>query len=105
MKLGLEQLKWNDRVTTQARKLGWSAYDQITANKRTADPSLILTRGPRLLVVWLRTGRRRPDRQPPVERFPGAEVHVWYPDDWPRVLGALVASPAPVNGPHGDGAA
>ncbi|MFJ4867779.1 hypothetical protein [Streptomyces sp. NPDC088757] len=94
MKLGPEQSAWNDRVTTQARKLGWTAYGQTAANTRTADPSLILVRGPRILVVWLRTGRRRPDRQPPVERFPGAEVHVWYPDDWPRVLGTLVTTQA-----------
>ncbi|MFE1344717.1 hypothetical protein [Streptomyces sp. NPDC058757] len=91
MRLGLEQLAWNDRVITQARKLGWTAYGQVGANKRPADPALILTRGPRILVVWLRTGRRRSDRQPPVERFPDAEVYVWYPDDWARVLGALTA--------------
>ncbi|MFE5296406.1 hypothetical protein [Streptomyces sp. NPDC056632] len=95
MRLGPEQFAWNDRVTTQARQLGWTAYAQTSTNNRTADPALMLVRGPQLLVVWLRTGRRRPDRQPDVDRFPGAETHVWYPDDWPNVIGALVARPAP----------
>lgn len=95
MKLGLAQLEWNDRVTTQARKLGWQAYTQIGANSRPADPSLILTRGPRVLLVYLRTGRRLADRQPPVERFPdGMETACWYPEDWPRVLGALAGGQA-----------
>ncbi|MFD9519317.1 hypothetical protein [Streptomyces sp. NPDC059979] len=95
MKLGLAQLEWNDRVTTQARKLGWQAYTQISANSRPGDPSLILTSGPRVLLVYLRTGRRLADRQPPVERFPGAmETACWYPEDWPRVLGALVGGQA-----------
>lgn len=99
MKLGLEQLQWNERVTTQARTLGWMAYTQIGANSRPADPSLILTRGPRVLLVYLRTGRRRADRQPPVERFPeGIETHVFYPEDWPRVLGALTGDRAPGAG-------
>lgn len=99
MKLGLAQLQWNDRVTTQARKLGWQAYTQITANSRPGDPSVILTRGPRVLLVYLRTGRRLVDRQPPLERFPeGIETHVFYPEDWPRVLGALITDRAPGAG-------
>ncbi|MFF4448928.1 hypothetical protein [Streptomyces sp. NPDC001502] len=90
MKLALAQLEWNDRVITQARKLGWQAYLQVGVNSRPGDPSLILTNGPRVLLVWLRTGRRRGDRQPPVERFPdGMETACWWPEDWPRVLGAL----------------
>lgn len=96
MKLGLEQLQWNDRVITQARSLGWMAYTQIGPNSRPGDPSLILTRGPRVLLAYLRTGRRRADRQPPLERFPeGIETACWYPEDWPRVLGALTADRAP----------
>ncbi|GHH38205.1 hypothetical protein [Streptomyces candidus] len=90
MKLGIAQLEWNDRVTRKAQSRGWQVYDQITANKRTADPSLILTKNDRVLLVWLRTGRRRADAQPPVERFPeGIETAVWYPSDWPFVLSAL----------------
>ncbi|MGW2438750.1 hypothetical protein ACWCY1_18710 [Streptomyces goshikiensis] len=99
MKLGLAQLQWDDRVTAQARSLGWQVYPQSGANSRPADPSLILTRGPRVLLVYLRTGRRRADRQPPVERFPeGIETACWYPDDWPQVLGVLAGGQAPGAG-------
>ncbi|WCD86383.1 hypothetical protein KPP03845_102729 [Streptomyces xanthophaeus] len=96
MKLGLAQIQWNVRVTDQARALGWQVYPQSGgANSRPADPSLILTRGPRVLLVYLRTGRRRADRQPPVERFPdGIETTCWYPEDWPQVLGALAGGQA-----------
>ncbi|WP_053680302.1 hypothetical protein [Streptomyces sp. WM4235] len=95
MKLGLAQLQWNTRVTDHARSLGWMAYTQIGPNSRPEDPSLILTRGPRVVLVYLRTGRRRADRQPPVERFPDGMVTVcWYPEDWPQVLGVLAGGQA-----------
>ncbi|GAA2407361.1 hypothetical protein GCM10010420_39320 [Streptomyces glaucosporus] len=98
MILGPEQIKWNERVISQARRHGWQVYEQARRNKRAFDPGLLLVRGDRILAVWLRTGRRREDRQPDTDRFPAAvERYVWYPADWPHVVSALLIDP-------GDGA-
>lgn len=94
MLLNQTQFDWNDRVTRKAHELGFQVYEQATRNKRVADPSLLLIKGPRIIAVWLRTGRRREDRQPPTDRFPPAvERYVWYPPDWAQVNVTLMTAP------------
>lgn len=102
MLLRAAQREWNDRVIRKAQSRGYQVYGQVSANKRLGDPSLILTKGRRVLLVWLRTGKR-PTASPVPDRFPGVESHLWYPADWPRVVTALELPP--LDGPHGDDAA
>jgi hypothetical protein len=94
MRLQPVHIEWNQKVIDEARRRGFTAYEQTHANHRTADPSLILIRGPRVLYVWLRTGRRKAVPQADAFTAAGREVHVWYPADWPFVLSSLLL-PAP----------
>ncbi|MFF7734606.1 hypothetical protein [Streptomyces sp. NPDC007984] len=98
MRLQPAHHEWNSKVITEARKRGFTAFQQTHANHRTADPSLILIRGPRILHVWLRTGRRKAVPQADAFTAAGREAHVWYPADWPFVVSTLLLSaPEPVE--------
>ncbi|MGW0774551.1 hypothetical protein ACWD01_13070 [Streptomyces sp. NPDC002835] len=85
------QLRWHSRVVSLARKSGWSVFEpQLTRSLKQHDPSMVLTKGSRLLVVWLRTGRPRADRRPPVDRYAtGVETYLWYPSDEAQMALAL----------------
>ncbi|OQD52731.1 hypothetical protein BM536_031980 [Streptomyces phaeoluteigriseus] len=94
MRLQPVHIEWNQKVVTEARKRGFTALEQTHPSHRTADPSIILIRGPRILHVWLRSGRRKPVPQADAYTEAGLEAHVWYPADWPFVLSTLLL-PAP----------
>lgn len=94
MRLQSAHIEWNEKVTTEARKHGFTAFVQNHPSHRTADPSAILIRGPRIMHVWLRSGRRKPVPQADAYTAAGLEAHVWYPADWPFVLSTLL-QPAP----------
>lgn len=100
MRLQPAQLQWNDRVMTEARKRGFTAFTPQRENQRGHDPSLILVRGPRIILVWLRCGRRKPVPAVGEHRQAGREAHLWYPADWPLVVSALLLDPS-----HDDAAA
>ncbi|MEV4863098.1 hypothetical protein [Streptomyces ossamyceticus] len=100
MRLQLAQLQWNDRVITEARKRGFTAFSPQRENQRGHDPSLILVRGPRIILVWLRTGRRKPLPQVAEHRAAGREAHGWWPADWPDVVTTLLLDPPADDAPH-----
>ncbi|WP_371551707.1 hypothetical protein OG266_39490 [Streptomyces sp. NBC_00554] len=113
MQLQLAQLQWMERVATEARKRGFTVFVQDRTNLRQHEASLILTRGPRIILVWLRTGRRKPLPQVDVHRQAGREAHGFWPADWPLILRVLLREPEPVvvslasrtgvqDGPDGD---
>lgn len=101
MQLQPAQIEWNERVATEARKRGFSVFVQQRTNQRQHDPSLILTRGPRIVLVWLRTGRRKPLPQVDVHRAAGREAHAWWPADWPFVVSTLLLTPPADGAPRG----
>lgn len=123
MRLQTAQLQFNDRVTTEARRHGYTVFAPQRENQRRHDPSLILVRGPRVILLWLRMGRRK--LLPQVDQHGGAgrEAYGFWPADWPLIVRVLIrnpaaATPAPVaavvpltgrldgqDGPDGDGAA
>jgi hypothetical protein len=64
-------------------RLGWTPYLQTTRNQRQAAPSIVLIRGPRIVLAYLRTSKRN-DRRPPLDavgQMTGAEVVHWAPAD------------------------
>ena len=92
MRLGLKEHEWIDRVTTRALADGWQVYTPSSPRERQHDPTLILTHVGSVLMVWLRTARPRPDREPPIERFAsftGVKGVLWCPADWAEVQIAL----------------
>lgn len=93
MRLQPAQLEWNERVTAEARKRGFTVFAQQRENQRGHEPTLILTRGPRIVLVWLRTGRRKPLPQVDQHRQAGREAHAWWPADWPFVVSTLLMDP------------
>lgn len=94
MRLGPTQLDWEDRVRRKAGDLGYTTYGQQQVNQRTHAPSLLLVKPGRVIAVWLRTGRRRDDRQPDTSHLPaGVEAHVWYPADMPQATAVLMLAP------------
>lgn len=116
MRLQPAQLQWNDRVATEARKHGFTVYVPQRENQRGHDPSLILVRGPRVILLWLRMGRRKPLPQVDLHHEAGREAHGFWPADWPLILRVLLREQGPVvvplavrqdvpDGPDGDGAA
>lgn len=93
MRLQSAQIEWNERVATEARKHGFTVFVQQRMNQRQYEPTLILARGPRVMFVWLRTGRRKPLPQVDVHRQAGREAHAWWPADWPFVVSTLLLDP------------
>lgn len=94
MKLGPTQLEWHDRVRRKAYETGFDTFVQAQSNARPHAPSLLLVKPHRVIAVWLRTGRRRGDRQPDTTRLPESiETYVWYPEDWPSVGPRLLIEP------------
>ncbi|MFJ4829884.1 hypothetical protein ACIP79_08210 [Streptomyces sp. NPDC088747] len=96
MRLQSAQLEWNDRVTTEAQKRGFTAFTPQRENQRGHDPSLILVRGPRMLLLWLRTGRRKPLPAVDAYREAGLDAHGFWPADWPQIVSLLLRAPDPV---------
>ncbi|MFD0854541.1 hypothetical protein ACFQ07_20055 [Actinomadura adrarensis] len=87
---------WNNEVRSKALNLGWMVWEQAVRNQRQHEPSLVLLRGDRLILAYLRTGR--PRAMPSTERFaeiPGVEVYVWRPPDWTSVLVTLLGDGRP----------
>ena len=102
MLLNESALRWNAEVRSIALNHGWMVYEQAPRNQRQRDPSMVLTRGDRVLLVYLRSGR--PRVEPPVERFAdvaGVEVHVWHPRDRSTVMRRLISPDIPRNRPEG----
>ncbi|MFC1434267.1 hypothetical protein ACEZDB_26870 [Streptacidiphilus sp. N1-3] len=98
MRLGPKEYEWIERVTSRAVADGWQVYQPSTARQRQHDPTLILTHVSSVLMVWLRSARPRPDRQPPIERFasmPGVKGVLWCPSDWAQVQLTLTAGRFP----------
>lgn len=94
MRLGPTQLDWNDRVRRKAFEAGFDVFAQAQANSRPHAPSLVLMKPGRVVAVWLRTGRRRGERQPDTSWLPnGVEAYMWYPEDWPHVGPRLLIDP------------
>ncbi|MEU0671596.1 hypothetical protein ABZ330_01650 [Streptomyces sp. NPDC006172] len=90
MQLQPAHIQFNDKVAHEARKHGFTPFAQDRTNHRLADPTLILIRGPRIIHVWLRSGRRKPVPQVDEYRAAGREAHVWYPADWPFIVSTLL---------------
>ncbi|KUN95386.1 hypothetical protein [Streptomyces caeruleatus] len=97
MRLQPAQLQWNDRVMAEARKHRYTVFVPQRENQRGDDPSLILVRGPRVIMLWLRMGRRKPVPQVDRHREAGREAHAFWPADWPLFVRVLVMAPAPVG--------
>lgn len=94
MRLGPTQLDWDDRVRRKAGELGFTCYHQVQSSHRPYAPSLLLVKNNRMIAVWLRTGRKRGDRQPDPTVVPaGVEAYVWYPEDWPSAMARLMIEP------------
>lgn len=92
MKLTPEQQRWMEEVASEARKAGWTVYQQSLLRQRQHDPSLILVRGPRVVFAYLRMGRQRPDKAPDLSRWDGdaIEAVVWHRDDMAHIRAALI---------------
>lgn len=91
MILGEHELTWQNQVTAQAHRHGWTVYAQSLPNQRQALPSLVLVRE-RLLLVFLRTAVR-PGRMPDVDGLSarlGAHVMLWTPGDSAALVAELV---------------
>lgn len=87
MILGPNELAWLERVTTTATRHGWTVYAQQLVNQRQHDPSVVLIKGSRVVMVFLRTSFHR-DHTPMLTRFdrvPGVETYVWRQADWPQI--------------------
>lgn len=101
MILDEQALRWTGDVRSKALAHGWNVYEQSLRNPRQHDPSLILTRGHRVIMAYLRTGRVRND--PPVDRFSDLddiEVYVWRRRDWPIIVGILATPDRPRKRPQ-----
>lgn len=102
MILGEKELLWQHRVESAAVESGWTVYKQtpVRLNQRQHMPSVILARGPVVLLAFLRT-KLRADRMPPVEQLAaatGLQVVAWSPDQWSDVVATLTApTPNPVR--------
>jgi hypothetical protein len=97
--LGARELAWQSDVVAEALRRGWTAYAQTTANQRQGLPSLMLIRGRRILLIFLRT-TTRPDRTPAVDRlptWPGVEVYVWARSGWPSLVAVLASDPVDLD--------
>ncbi|MFJ2259931.1 hypothetical protein ACIOKD_16585 [Streptomyces sp. NPDC087844] len=116
MRLQPAQSEWNERVANEARKHKYTVFYPQRENQRSHDPSLMLVRGPRVIFLWLRMGRRKPLPQVDLHREAGREAHSFWPADWPFILRVLLTDPKPVvvslasrqavqDGPDGDGIA
>lgn len=96
----------------EARKHRYTVFVPQRENQRGDDPSLILVRGPRVIMLWLRMGRRKPVPQVDRHTEAGREAYAFWPADWPLILRVLLAEPAPLvrladrvrsqDGPDGD---
>jgi hypothetical protein len=92
--LGQNELAWQEKVTAEAMRLGWTPYAQVLRNERQHDPSVVLVHGERVIVAYLRT--KSPRARPPLERFAGVaqvETYVWCPADWSLIRVVLMCSP------------
>ncbi|GGV83866.1 hypothetical protein GCM10010294_60910 [Streptomyces griseoloalbus] len=93
MRLQPAQLQYNHRVITEARKRGFTAFTPDRENQRGDDPSLILVRGPRVIMLWLRMGRRKPLPQVDRNTEAGREAYAFWPADWPLLVRVLLREP------------
>jgi hypothetical protein len=87
--------KWIEKVTRKAGEHRWTVFGQQLRSQRQHEPTLILTKGDRVLLVWLRTAKPRHDRMPPMERYKdaGFEAYLWTPTDWAEVALRLLMGP------------
>ena len=100
MILNESAIRWNNEVRSTALNHGWNFYEQTLRNQRQHDPAVVLIRGDRVILAYLRSGR--PRTEPPVARFAGVagvEVYVWHPRDRYDMLRVLLAGPRDAGGP------
>lgn len=95
MILGERELQWQQRITAEAVRHGWTVYAQQPAKRsvRQGMPGLMLARPGRVLAVYPRTRVRR-DRTPPAADWAertGVPAVVWSPEHWPEIVATLIA--------------
>ena len=76
-----EAMRWELEVLAAARRAGWTTYPQDRRSRRQHDPSCVLVRPGRLLLVFLRMNRRHPPALANVSAYLGVEAVLWTPAD------------------------
>ena len=95
--LNEKALGWMLDVRARALRAGWNVYEQSLRNQRQRDPSLVMLRGDRAILAYLRLGK--PRIEPPVDRYAGlteVEVYVWYPSDLRTIKAILTSETRPL---------
>jgi hypothetical protein len=82
------------RVVALAKRNGWLTYHTFQSRKSEAGfPDLVLCRGPRALVVELKTRTgcttAAQDRWLEALRDAALDARVWRPRDWPEIVEVL----------------
>lgn len=85
-----------DAIIELARIRGWLVYHPFDSRKSEPGfPDLTMVRGDRLVFAELKSakGRVSPAQRVWLERLEQtpAEVHVWYPHDWPAAVAAVLS--------------
>jgi VRR-NUC domain len=84
-----------DQVLALARIFGWKVFYPWTSVHSAAGwPDLALVKAPRFVVAEIKTQRGRltaaqRDWLEELEDYPGIEVFVWRPSDWPQIVEVL----------------
>ncbi|WP_158840949.1 hypothetical protein [Saccharothrix deserti] len=96
MILGPRELDWQRQVLDTARRAGWTTYVQDLRNERSHEPSVVLVRATRVVLVFLRTNVRRAHETLPgrFAELHGVECYLWAPRDWPRIRILLTTAPS-----------
>lgn len=109
----MREHEWSDRVVDTAHTFGWTvAHFGAARTQRgwrtpvrydgAGFPDLVLVHPERHHVLFreLKVGRGKPSEHQSVWlvrlQHAGADVDVWHPDDWPRILATLSAGAARV---------
>jgi hypothetical protein len=90
-----KSLAWQLEVAQLASREGWTVYDQTPRNRRQHAPSLVLIRGGRVILAYLRTTKRgaHAELASRMGEFSGHEVVLWTPGDKAAIKTTLTVPP------------
>ncbi|MGW4441057.1 hypothetical protein ACWELO_36010 [Streptomyces sp. NPDC004596] len=100
MKLQPRDYRWHEEITSLARRMGWTVWEQAREQQRPEDPRVLRCQGAHRDCGVVRSSSPRPSRVPPLDRFEamGVRGFFWSPVDLAkaRVVLVTVALPVPV---------